>query len=194
MTSRNRLLLTVPVLLGALALVVTATAGSLYQLTDDELAGPEQPIEFSHAVHAGALQIQCLYCHTGADKSQHATVPAVSTCMGCHQWVKSGASQGSAEQIARLQEYWDAGESIPWVRIHNLPEYVQFKHQRHVLAGIACQDCHGPVETMNRVYLVPHTSFSPSSAFLPAAKMEMGWCMDCHDHRNGTQDCVSCHH
>ncbi len=158
MMSRNRLLLTVPVLLGAIALVVTATAGSLYQLTDDELAGPEQPVDFSHAVHAGALQIECLYCHTGADKSQHATIPAVSTCMGCHQWVKSGASQGGAEQIAKLQEYWDKGESIPWVRIHNLPEHVQFKHQRHVLAGIACQDCRGPEVAVTRVCLVPHTS------------------------------------
>lgn len=180
-------------LIGTLALVVSATAGSLYELSDEERAGPEQPIDFSHKVHAGTLAIDCKYCHTGVDKSQHATVPAVSTCMGCHQWVKQGSSPGSAEEIAKLTEYNAKGESIPWIRIHNLPEHVQFKHHRHVRAGIDCQDCHGQIEAMNRVYITPDTRYNSSAAWLPAAKLEMGWCVDCHQERNGPSDCVLCH-
>jgi hypothetical protein len=193
----------------AVALLASVAAANLYPYTDDELTGPEQPIAFSHQVHATTLGIDCLYCHTGADKSQHATVPAVSTCMGCHQFVKQGSTPGSAEEIAKIRSYWcaegetgpscDKGTSIPWVRIHNLPEHVQFKHFRHVNAGVACQTCHGPVEQMNRVWLTPDTKLRPSSAYLPAAKLEMGWCMDCHlqgqetGQQRASDDCAACH-
>lgn len=189
----------------ACLLLVGGAAASLYSYTDDELTGPEQPIAFSHQVHAGTLGINCLYCHTGADKSQSATVPAVSTCWGCHQYVKQGSSPGSAEEIAKIQGFYcgpgetppncgEKGTSIPWVRIHNLPEYVQFKHFRHVKAGVACQECHGPVETMNRVWKTPDTVLRPSSAYLPAAKLEMGWCMNCHLARGASDDCAACHY
>jgi hypothetical protein len=194
MSSRGRIPQLAAVLFGTLALVVTATGQGLYRLTDDELAGPEQPIQFSHQVHAGTLGIDCQYCHTTVRESRHASIPAVSTCMGCHQWVKQGASPGSAEEIQKLADYFARGESIPWVRIHNLPEHAKFKHNRHVLGGIACQDCHGPVEKMNRVWLVPDTRYNPSSAFLPAAKLEMGWCMDCHEQLAGPRDCAVCHY
>ncbi len=113
--------------------------------------------------------------------------------MGCHQWVKEGETPGSAEEIAKIVQFYERGESIPWIRIHNLPEHVQFKHFRHVNAGIECQTCHGPVEEMNRVWLTPDTVLRPSSAFLPAAKLEMGWCMDCHFERAASDDCAACH-
>lgn len=191
----------------------------MYDLSGDEANGPEQPIDFSHALHAGDMQIECLYCHTGADKGQHATIPAVSVCWGCHQAVKEGPSAGSAEEIAKIQQFLcrqeadglaaeqpnpikpcTEGSSIPWVRIHNLPEHVQFKHMRHVNAGVECQTCHGPVEQMKRVWLVPDTKLRPSSAYLPAQKLEMGWCLDCHQQKldNGepraTSDCAACHY
>jgi hypothetical protein len=194
MSSRSRIPQLAAVLFGTFALVVTATGEGLYDLTDDELSGPEQPIQFSHQVHAGTLAIDCQYCHTTVRESRHAGVPAVGTCMGCHQWVRKGASPGSEVEIQKLADQFARGESIPWVRIHNLPEHVKFKHNRHVLGGITCQECHGPVETMNRVWLVPDTRFNPSSAFLPAAKLEMGWCMDCHEQRAGPRDCAACHY
>ena len=178
----------------ALAVAVSVAAGGLYELSDDELAGPEQPIDFSHKVHAGSMAIPCLYCHTAAATSQHATVPAMSVCMGCHTWVKEGSSPGSADEIAKLHDFNARGESIPWIRVHNLPEYVQFKHHRHVRAGIDCQTCHGPVEEMSRVWLTPDTRYNSSAAFLPAAKLEMGWCMDCHDQNDGPQNCEACHY
>ncbi len=179
---------------GCLATVVVAAAGDLYDYTDDELAGPEQPIQFSHRVHADTLQMPCLYCHNTADRSRHATVPEVSVCMGCHQWVKQGSSPGSADEIAKLHKFYSSGESIPWIKIHNLPEYVKFKHFRHVKAGVECQECHGPVEQMNRVWLVPDTKLRPHSLWLPAAKLEMGWCMDCHLERGASDDCAACHY
>ena len=172
----------------ALAVGLSVTAAGLYDLTDEELSGPVQPIDFSHKVHAGTLGIECQYCHTSVQTSQHASIPAVSVCMGCHQWVKKGASPGSEAEIARLTEMYSRGESVAWIRIHNLPEYVQFKHNRHVQSGIECRECHGAVEEMNRVWLVPDTRYNASSAFLPAAKLEMGWCVDCHDQRDGPQD------
>ena len=232
-------------LFSPVATAVSETEAPLYELTDEEFAGPEQPIFFSHRKHFGQLNIECLYCHNTADKSQHASVPAVSVCMGCHQWVKhsilppgtgplpevpeaaagepapaeaappepapaeaapAGAqpqvpapepNPGSAEEIAKIQKHVDEGRPIVWVRVHWVPEYVQFKHKRHVLAEpkIECQQCHGPVETMNRLWLSPDTRYSPSSAFLPAQKLQMGWCVDCHDQKKeATQDCVACHH
>jgi hypothetical protein len=191
---------------------LVSAAGGLYSLSSDESGGPVQPIDFSHALHAGEMKIDCLYCHTGADKSQHATVPAVSVCMGCHQYIKEGPSLGSAEEIAKIAGFYcgegeapnpfqpcTGGSSIPWVRIHNVPEHVQFKHDRHVAAapagaGIACQRCHGEVESMQRVWLVPDTVYRPSSLFLPAQKLEMGWCLACHLEMGGTDDCAACHY
>ncbi len=187
----------------ALGAVVTAAAAGLYDYTDAELGGPEQPIQFSHKIHSGSVEggdlgMPCLYCHGAAEKSQHATIPAVSSCMGCHTYVAEGRTEGSKEEIAKLRDYYQRGESIPWIRVHNLPEHVQFKHFRHVRAGvdIQCQTCHGPVEAMNRVYLVPDTRYSPSSAWLPAKKLEMGWCMDCHldPQRRASDDCSACHY
>lgn len=183
----------------AVAVVVSATAAGLYDYTDEELAGPEQPIQFSHKIHAGSaadgdLGIPCLYCHGPAEKSQHATVPAVSICMGCHSYVSEGRTPGSADEIAKLRDYYARGESIPWIRIHNLPEYVQFRHFRHVQAGVECQTCHGAVQEMNRVYMTPDTVLRPYSGYLPAAKLEMGWCMQCHWERGASDDCSACHY
>jgi len=193
MRTPYRIFLSLALLCGV-ALIITASAAGIYSYTDAELAGPEQPIAFSHQLHATQLGIECLYCHSAADKSQHASVPAVSVCVGCHQWVKQGATEGSAEEIAKVLDYYQRGESIPWVRVHNVPEHVQFKHQRHVRAGVECQECHGPVETMQRVYMTKDTKLRPHSLWLPAAKLEMGWCIDCHESRGANIDCVACHY
>ena len=139
-----------------LVFVVSTTWAGLYagQLTPEEESGPVQPIAFSHAKHAGELKIECLYCHGPAERGPAATVPAVSVCMGCHEHVKVGSTEGSEQEIAKIRDYYNRGEPIPWVRIHNLPEHVQFKHSKHVHAGIACQTCHGQVEEMKRVWEV----------------------------------------
>jgi hypothetical protein len=122
---------------------------------------PNQPIPFSHKLHAGDMKIDCLYCHSNADKSRHATVPALNVCMNCHRVVKT-----DSPLIQKITAAYNSGKPFEWVRIHELPDFAHFTHKRHVNAGVSCQTCHGPVETMEKVY--------------QHAPLTMGWCMDCH--------------
>jgi mono/diheme cytochrome c family protein len=137
---------------------------------------PVQPIEFSHAIHAGSYGIDCQYCHSDARLGPYAGLPSVARCMGCHKLV---AAQGNPE-VQLLHGYWNRKQAIPWVRIHKLAGFVYFPHKRHLQVGLACQTCHGPVETMQRVAQV--------------APLTMGWCVGCHAERRGPLDCVVCHH
>jgi len=137
---------------------------------------PQQPINFSHKVHAGDFQIECMYCHTEARRSASAGVPAVSKCVGCHENVAT-----ERPQIRLLMEYWVNQEPIPWVKVHDLPDFVHFPHKRHVAAGLDCQTCHGPVETMDVVSR--------------EAPLEMGLCLTCHKEHQVEfgLDCLTCH-
>lgn len=145
---------------------------------------PAQPIAFSHALHAGELKMNCQYCHFGASQSRHAGVPPASVCMGCHTQVKPGSPE-----IQKLTKAVAAGVPIEWVRVHRLPDFAWFSHQNHVAAEVACQTCHGPVETMARVQ--QHET------------MTMGFCLDCHrktlaEPQPGKKlapptDCSACH-
>jgi len=140
---------------------------------------PVQPIKFPHDLHAGAMQINCQYCHAGAYKSKNATIPSLNVCMNCHKVVTGlkGASTPSAE----IHKIYDAlgydpqtqkydttkARPIQWVRIHNLPDFAYFNHSQHVKVGkLACQTCHGPIQTMKEVY-----QYSP---------LTMKWCIQCH--------------
>jgi mono/diheme cytochrome c family protein len=149
---------------------------------------PEQPIYYSHTVHAGINQINCLYCHGGAQESKHANIPSVNVCMNCHMGIneyakgpqllrEDGSKVDGTAEIQKLYQYagWDPGtkkytgkgKAIEWVRIHNLPDHVYFNHSQHVTAGKQqCQTCHGEIQKMGEVY-----QFSDLS---------MGWCINCH--------------
>ncbi len=157
---------------------------------DPETPGPVQPIQFSHKHHAGLYQIDCQYCHSGTDRSPSAGVPAIEVCMGCH--AQFPASYDELEGIRTLKDHWAKKQPIEWVQIHRLPEYVQFQHRAHVRAGFSCQTCHGAVETYDKLSLVPDTKWWPW--LLPTAKLEMGWCIECHRRNNATQDCAACHY
>ena len=139
---------------------------------------PEQPIEFSHKIHAGEQGIDCNYCHSSARKSKHAGIPSANVCMNCHANIVEGPNTGTKE-IAKIYEavgydvdsrtYKEGYEEKPikWVRVHDLPDLSYFNHSQHVVAGnIECQDCHGPVEEMDVVY--------------QKEKLTMGWCINCH--------------
>lgn len=157
---------------------------------------PEQPIYYSHKVHAGVNQISCLYCHGSAQDSKQAAIPSVNVCMNCHMAIKEYAGEpiikedgtavdGTAE-IQKLYEYagWnpttkaynpdnngdgipDGAKPIEWVRIHNLPDHVYFNHSQHVKVGKQqCQTCHGNIQEMPEVYQFTDLS--------------MGWCINCH--------------
>jgi hypothetical protein len=137
---------------------------------------PEQPIKFSHKIHAGDNQIPCMYCHMEARRSISAGVPSVNKCVSCHQVIVK-----ERPQIRKVMHYWENREPIPWIKVHDLPDFVHFPHKRHVAAGVKCQTCHGPVETMATVTRV--------------APLTMGWCLECHraeQVQHGT-DCWTCH-
>lgn len=142
---------------------------------------PAQPINYSHELHAGKYKINCLYCHSGADKGKQATIPSASTCMNCHMHVTASAKYDGqvSPEIAKIYDAvgWDAEKKaydptkqqkpIKWVRIHNLPDLAYFNHAQHVKAGkVECQSCHGAIETMKVVY--------------QQSSLQMGWCINCH--------------
>jgi cytochrome c551/c552 len=148
---------------------------------------PEQPIYYSHKVHAGTNQINCLYCHNGAFEGKHANIPSVNVCMNCHQAIneyggekiyrEDGTEVNGTEEIKKLyaavgwdptaKKYSGEGKAIEWVRIHNLPDHVYFNHSQHTKAGkVQCQTCHGEITQMDEVY-----QFS---------ELSMGWCVNCH--------------
>jgi mono/diheme cytochrome c family protein len=127
---------------------------------------PDQPILFSHKIHAGDNQIDCKYCHTGVSVSKHAGIPPVYLCMNCHTAVRSGRNTGTAE-IAKIYSSIETGKPINWIRVHNLPDHSYFNHAQHIVAGkVQCDQCHGDVKTMDRIRQVQPLS--------------MGWCIGCH--------------
>lgn len=140
-------------LLGVLAAVWPGPSNQGY--------APEQPIPFSHKLHAGTNKIDCLYCHSEATKSKHATVPPLNTCMNCHRVVKT-----ESPYIKQITQAYEEGRPIEWVRVHELPDFVAFNHKRHVAKGVSCQTCHGKVENMEVL-----TQSKP---------LTMGWCLNCH--------------
>ena len=177
---------------------------------------PAQPIAYSHKLHAGDLAINCQYCHYNAAKGPHAGIPPASLCMNCHRqvtasWEVTRAERDKARQEGRpprriispeLQKLYDAlaldgelqpdpnktPEPIAWVRVHNLPQYTRFDHRAHVNASVKCQECHGPVGTMD--------------VMRQSADLSMGWCLKCHkEHKDvegrkvsASTDCAACHY
>ncbi len=156
---------------------------------------PVQPIYYSHKVHAGINQINCLYCHGSAEQSKHAAIPSVNTCMNCHKAIQAyekgpkifdedGNEIDGTAEIQKLYEYagfdpdqpnkWDPSmikKPLEWVKIHNLPDHVYFSHAQHVTAGkVQCQSCHGAINEMGEVKQV--------------ADLSMGWCINCHRESN----------
>src|SRR6185503_2063084 len=176
---------------GFFVIAVIVVALSAYSgASSSQGAVIEQPIKFPHPRHVGDLKMNCLYCHYSANKSPDPGLPAVGTCLGCHNQVMVGPNRPKIDSIpARtsteikklIDTYADASgkpkKAIEWVRIHKLPEYVHFPHMRHVNAGVACQSCHGQVQQMARVY--------------QASSLNMGWCVNCHVNGYKPADAVS---
>ena len=140
---------------------------------------PEQPIAFSHKLHAGENGVDCNYCHSGARHSKSAGVPSANVCMNCHTYINEGRSDEGTQEISKIyaaigfdpetRSYIEGYEQQPieWIRIHNLPDLAYFNHSQHVnVAGVECQECHGPIQEMEVV-----EQYSP---------LTMGWCIDCH--------------
>ena len=126
---------------------------------------PLQPIAFSHALHAGQLGMDCLYCHTNVKEAPHASIPAAQTCMNCHDATKANIKADSPA-LAPLREAYASGRPVQWVRVHKLPDFVYFNHAVHVSRGVSCVSCHGRIDQMEQVR---HEQL-----------LSMSWCLDCH--------------
>ena len=150
----------------------TAGAASVGEAPPDPAA---QPIAFSHAHHVAEVGLDCQFCHAYARRGPVAGIPSVQRCAGCHRVVLS-----ERPEILEVLEYWENEEPIPWVRVHDLPDHVRFTHKAHVRAGVGCETCHGDVAAME--------------AAVQVESLGMGWCVDCHQERGATRDCLACHY
>ncbi len=122
---------------------------------------PKQPVPFSHKLHAGDLGMDCRYCHTTVETAAHAAVPPTETCMNCHAKIRA-----ESPKLVVVRESWATGLPVPWVKVHDLPDYAYFNHSAHVRRGVGCVECHGRIDKMEVVR--------------QHAALSMGWCLDCH--------------
>ncbi len=159
---------------------------------------PEQPIWFSHNIHACQNEVDCQYCHSSAAESKHAGIPSANVCMNCHKGIKKGAISGTT-QIAKIYEAIgfnpDSSTYIPnyvekpikWVKVHNLPDHVYFNHSQHVTVGkIDCRQCHGPVEKYTVGHIATADEINSQKDLVGLIQLEkrpltMGWCLECHN-------------
>jgi hypothetical protein len=195
------------VLAGALAASLVPLAIRWRSPGNNQGYEPVQPIDFSHRLHAGTMQIACVYCHLSAETSRYAGIPSLDICMNCHRDVIASSEAQQQLPIVESQELrklYDAlaldnvREPIPggqprpiaWLRVHQLPDFVYFDHRAHVTAAVPCQHCHGAVDTMDRMR--------------QAEALAMGWCVNCHRDATATGiagrpvrasvDCTTCHY
>ena len=163
---------------GAAGGLVAVITGTWYWATPDFFEvgySPTQPGSgFNHQIHAGKLGLDCRYCHTKIEESPEANIPNVATCNGCHSVgrVSPSLSTATDDKVQFIRDAYDNDESIPWRRVHKLPDYVRnFPHDVHLNAGVSCYSCHGQIMAQ------------------PVVTQEfglgMGWCLDCHRHPEG---------
>jgi len=133
----------------------------------------EQPIPFSHRLHVTDKQIDCFYCHPYGERSLNAGLPSVEKCLGCHNYIIP-----EHEEIQKLVGYQERGQNLPWKRVYYNPDHVFFPHFRHLAREIRCQECHGDVEHADRLHQVT---------------FYMGFCLDCHQKKQASLQCVACH-
>jgi len=160
--SANRLPLQIVIYLCVLGGI--ATAGVTYYMTPKYTRvgyAPVQPVPYSHALHVGQLGLDCRYCHSNVDKSGYANLPTAQTCMNCHNAVKK-----DSPLLAVVRNSYETGDPVPWVKVHEVPDFAYFNHAVHVNRGVSCVECHGKV---NEMEVVTHSQ-----------SLSMGFCLDCH--------------
>ena len=188
-------------------IVVIVVLSFFYLFNDNAVSkdkGPQQPVLFSHKIHAGDNQIDCQYCHNYVTVSSKPGIPSLQKCMGCHTHVSGrdvdyttsgGQTINIKKEIQKVKDHWERKEPIPWLKVTGmfgtksagLPEYVRFNHKRHIKRGFECKTCHGEVEKMDVVY--------------KAEDLTMGFCVRCHEenaddekHLAELKDCLTCHY
>jgi hypothetical protein len=122
---------------------------------------PDQPVPYSHALHAGELGMDCRYCHNTVERGAKAAIPPAATCMNCHQQVHP-----TKDSLLPIRQAFGEGTPVRWIRVHDLPDYVYFNHSAHVTRGVGCESCHSRIDQMTKVY--------------QSKPLTMSWCLDCH--------------
>lgn len=145
--------------LAALAWALGVLARSSYA-TDVRVA-KQQPVPFSHKHHVQGLGIDCRYCHTAVEESSYAGIPPTSTCMSCHSQIWA-----DSPMLEPVRESWRTGESLEWIKVHDLGDFVYFDHSIHLTKGVGCSTCHGRVDRMPLTW--------------KESTLYMEWCLDCH--------------
>ena len=169
----------------------------VYLLTNNKISllynkgyAPDQPIPFSHKLHAGEYKIDCRYCHAGVEASKSSSLPSLNVCMNCHRMVKT-----ESPWIKKITEAYNENKPVAWQKVHLLPDFVRFSHFHHIKAGKDCRTCHGEVEKMDTLR--------------QESNLSMGWCVNCHrqparegeilkelkeeGHQQAPVNCSSCH-
>lgn len=122
---------------------------------------PVQPVPFSHAVHAGALKMDCRYCHSTVETAAFAAIPPTQVCLNCHASIKA-----DSPKLELVRKSFETGEPISWIKVHSVPDFVFFNHSAHINKGVACESCHGRIDQMEVVF--------------QAKPLSMAWCLECH--------------
>lgn len=161
--SSNALIRASLVLTGLIVIITGVTLNELQRSPWVTRQGqrPDQPVPFSHKHHVVGLGLQCLYCHTSVEKSFYAGIPPTKTCINCHSQIWT-----NAQLLEPVRQSWATGQSIPWIRVHDLPDFVYFNHSVHVNKGLGCASCHGRVDEMPLMYM--------------ENTLQMEWCLNCH--------------
>ncbi len=163
-----------PIVLTMACIVFVGAFLYYFYATPGTNIGPQQPIPFSHRLHAGIKEIQCRFCHPYVGRSTNPGIPPVEKCLYCHNYIIAGHPQ-----ILKEHRYFNTATSTPWVKVNYLPEHVLFNHQRHIKKEVACQKCHGAVEKMDRI---------------AGQNFKMGFCVECHREKKANLDCwLACH-
>ncbi len=159
-----------------IALSVLLVLGFLYffYISPATRIGLQQPIAFSHRLHAGIKAIDCRFCHPYVERSIDPGLPPVEKCLYCHNYIIANHFE-----IRKEHNYFNTRTPTPWRKVYYVPEHVLFKHQRHIKREIACETCHGNVKQMDR---------------LKDHRFKMGFCVQCHREKGANLDCwLACH-
>ncbi|MCF8036793.1 MAG: cytochrome c family protein [Desulfobacteraceae bacterium] len=157
-----------------LAAVIAGVFAWLLYIYPASGLGAAQPIPFSHRVHAGVKQIDCRFCHPYAERSTYPGVPPGQKCLFCHDHIIAGHPE-----IRKEHDYFNTNTPVPWRKVNYLPEHVFFNHQRHIKKDVDCRECHGDVQSMDR---------------LKGKDFKMGFCLECHRKKDANVGCwLACH-
>lgn len=151
---------------------------------------PEQPIEYSHMLHAGEKQIPCQYCHSSARRSAYAGIPSLNTCMGCHKYVAT-----DSPEIMWITEKYNNNEPVEWVKVHDMPDFVRFAHKPHIHSEkIAENYAEEIAENDGQSCFLCHGNMKEVTVAKQQKSMQMGWCIDCHNRNEAPISCETCHY